>query len=535
MARTAKRYKDDCREGEANGVASFCVGIYSRLSVDNNERKSESVKNQIDIINQFICSNNSNPDREMNLTVYDTYIDRGVSGTSFEREGFERLLQDVKERKINCIIVKDLSRFGRDYLEAGNLIEKILPFLECRFIAVADHFDSMAANAEEGKLTMHIKNLVNDVYAKDISKRVALAREMSAERGSFIGGFAPYGYEIVTIEGVRKLQINGECAEVVRKIYTLCSQGVACRAIITRLYNDKVHRISDYKKYGHVYWAEGEELHQWSEGAIYGMLHNTNYLGNLQQHGVTVNNTHQAIVSIELFEEVQKRMKGGTPERKIKYKSEDTENIYRSILHCGNCGKRMHGVYYRSRVKDERHYAYCCGGAYLIDGRRCEKNYIREEQITALVLEQLRNVLKRQQVRAKDLTMLNMAEYNSKIAEYIRNEKKIGEERECMKKQAGIIYRQYKDGMITGEEYDTFRKNRKEKERYAEKSLEEMKQKLRKAKHKAEEENKFLRSLFKVDKCKRLNIQLVEALIKKITVFPDGVIDIVYKFSDVEV
>lgn len=118
-------------------------------------------------------------------------------------------------------------------------------------------------------------------------------------------------------------------------------------------------------------------------------------------------------------------------------------------------------TYYQSRVKDERHYAYYCRSAYLIDERKCEKNYIREEQITAFVLEQLRNVLKEQQVKAKDLTKLNMEEYECKIAEYELEEKKIAEECEYMKKQAGIIYGQYKEGVITRAEYDAFKQNKK--------------------------------------------------------------------------
>ena len=138
MARTAKKYQ---RENTLTGEQSlpcFCVakaserscqwqvlkvGIYSRLSVDHDDRKSESIENQIEIAKRFIEENNANPERKMNLVVHDIYIDRGISGTSFERPEFDRLMQDVKERRVNCIIVKDLSRFGRDYVEAGKLIE----------------------------------------------------------------------------------------------------------------------------------------------------------------------------------------------------------------------------------------------------------------------------------------------------------------------------------------------------------------------------------------------------------------------------
>lgn len=552
MARTANRYKAADNGVRTNDRLRYYVGVYSRLSVDNDDRKAESIENQIDIINQFIQANNSNPDKEMELIVYDTYIDRGISGTSFERNGLERLMQDVKEHRVTCIMVKDLSRFGRDYLETGNFIEKILPFLGCRFIAVADHFDSMSENVSENRLAMNIKNLVNDMYAKDISKRVTVARRMSAESGSFIGSFAPYGYEVVHAQGIRKLQIKEECAQVVRNIFLLYAQGVTIKDIITILYSRKVHRISDYKKYGHVYCKAGEVLHQWSEGSISGMLQNTNYLGNLQQcklksrlyegkkgisyaeekDWVTVRYTHEAIVNEELFEKVKERKSGSKPGTKIPYQNKNTENIYRNILCCGCCGKGMHAVYHQSRIKAERHYAYYCRSAYLMDNRKCERNYIREEQLTELVLEQVCNMLKQQQIKAKNLTKLNMEEYERKIAEYVHEEKKIAKDCEYMKKQSGIMYGRYKEGIITREEYVDFKQNKKEQYDIAEKRWEKLKQKSSQAKRNAEEENKFLHSLLKADNCKKLNIELVEALIEKISVFPDGIIDIVYKFSN---
>ena len=156
MARTAKRYQRENISTREQSLPCFRVGIYSRLSVDHDNRKSESIENQIEIVKRFIEENNADTERKMNFVIHDIYIDRGISGTSFERPEFDRLMQDIKERTVNCVIVKDLSRFGRDYVEAGKLIEKVFPFLGCRFIAVTDHFDSMAVDAEENKFTMNI-------------------------------------------------------------------------------------------------------------------------------------------------------------------------------------------------------------------------------------------------------------------------------------------------------------------------------------------------------------------------------------------
>lgn len=552
MARTVKRYRGTDRISKAAESKCYYVGIYSRLSVDNHDRKSESVENQIEIINQFICENNERTDRRIKLVVYDTYIDRGISGTSFQRDGFERLMQDVREHRVTCIMVKDLSRFGRDYLETGNLIEKILPFLGCRFIAVADHFDSMAENADESNLAMNIKNLVNDMYAKDISKRVSIARKMTAEKGSFIGIDAPYGYQVVWVDGIRTFQIQEDSAEVVRKIFTWFSEGFSIKDIILKLYEQKVHRISDYKKYGHSYCEDEKEvLHQWSEGAIYRILHNSSYTGKLEQgktrsrlyegrkgisypnreEWIVVENTHPAIINEKEFETVQSKWKKKGL-RKTEYHEKDTENIYRNLIYCGNCGKLLHATFYQSRTKGERHYSYLCRDAYLLDERKCEKKYIREEQLTAYILQQLNSILREQKVKQKDLTRMNQTVYEEKIAEYAWKEKKITEECAVLKKQAGILYGQYKEGVITREEYLLFQQNRKEQDNFAEKRREEIKRKIQRAKSRMEEENKFLRSLLKAEQCKRLNIQLVESMIEKISVFPDGKLEITYKFSN---
>lgn len=344
MARTAKRYQNACGKEKANETTRFFVGIYSRVSVVHNDDKSETIENQIDIVTQFVQRLNATADKE-EFIIQGIYIDRGISGTSFKREGFQRLLQDVRERKINCIMVKDLSRLGRNYLETGNLIEKIFPFLECRFIAVTDQFDSMAVNVNESKFTMNIKNLINDMYAKDISKRVVMARKMSAQKGSYVGSFAPYGYYVVNMEGIRKLRINEECAQIVRWIYLLYAQGAAFWEIIDYLYSKKVHTINDYKKYGHVYCNENESLQQWNASTIFSILHNTSYLGNLQQCGlkarqhqdekeeIIVNGTHQAIISSELAEKVQRRWKDNKAGRRKQHKGSNTEDDAKEVIY----------------------------------------------------------------------------------------------------------------------------------------------------------------------------------------------------------
>ena len=140
MARTAKRYKKNT-EKKISGIPVCMAAIYARLSVDNDEKKSESIETQVTLIKEFIQKHNENPDRECEIVVYDIYSDLGKTGTNFDRPGFERMMNDVRAGKINCILVKDFSRFGRNYIETGNYLEKILPFMKVRFISVCGNDD----------------------------------------------------------------------------------------------------------------------------------------------------------------------------------------------------------------------------------------------------------------------------------------------------------------------------------------------------------------------------------------------------------
>lgn len=559
MARTKKRYLEMPVETVYVEVfaVSYSVGIYSRLSVDHDDRKSESIENQIEIIRQYITNQNKNPKMKQKFEIYDIYIDRGISGTSFEREGFDRLMDDVRNRNVNCIIVKDLSRFGRNYLETGNYIEKILPFLGVRFIAVTDGFDSMSENASEKKLAMNIKNLVNDMYAKDISKRVMTARKIAAEGGAYIGSTTPYGYTAEEINGIRKLVIHPENAGIVRYLFESYASGTSYGEMSSCLYQKKVHRIREYNKYGHTYWKNGEILCQWNPDVIRGVLSNSVYTGKLVQckrksqlqegqkgscytgenEWITVENSHEPIIEQELFDKVnaglKRREKKAADNRKSgKDAITDDENIFRHILYCGNCGGKMHATYYQSRVNGKKSYSYYCRRAYYIDERKCSKNYIKEEQLERCCLEQVKQILKEQNLSSKALTAMNNLECEKMKAAYFEEQNKIMQEKQKLSAQAATLYMQYKEGRVSNQEYSSFRKNRAEYENFCEKRMEELKRKIRKSEIRAEEQNKFLRSLQKVKGCKKLNIQLIESLIEKITVSSDGVIDIQFRFKN---
>ena len=194
MARVSKRKKTVDKIGTQTEKIVLKTAIYARLSSDAKDNSSESIETQVHIAEDFINSFNEKSGN-VRLEVFDRYMDLGRSGTNFDRDEFSRLMQDIRLGDVKCIVVKDLSRFARNYIEAGNYIERIFPFLGVRFIAVSDGLDTWAEGQERQQLTSEIKNLVNDMYAKDFSKKAKLSHKQRQEQGHYIGGYAPYGYK----------------------------------------------------------------------------------------------------------------------------------------------------------------------------------------------------------------------------------------------------------------------------------------------------------------------------------------------------
>jgi DNA invertase Pin-like site-specific DNA recombinase len=328
MARTAKRYLK--AEGtKSTPIPVFKVGIYARLSVDHKDNKSESIETQIELLKEFI-------DHDVSLVLYDTYTDLGKTGTNFERPGFERLMRDIREGKVNCILVKDSSRFGRNYIETGDYLEKIFPFLKVRFISACDQYDSFSDNSESQELSMNIKHLVNEAYARDISVKERASKRTEQKKGSYVGSMAPYGYHCEEENGIRKLIVDPDAAEIVRRIFTQYADGMSVRQIIDGLFEDGVHRVSDYNLYHHVYRKEGDLLHEWGSSSVRAILTRNSYYGDLVQHKyesrfsrgekgcdfidekdwIIAYEAHEAIISKDLFERSAERLKATKEGRK---------------------------------------------------------------------------------------------------------------------------------------------------------------------------------------------------------------------------
>ncbi len=458
----------DCVETEKSKKC-YSVGIYARLSVDCSNEKNESIETQIEMAKGFM-------ERQPDMALFDCYSDLGRSGTNFEREGFNRLMADVRLRKVDCIIVKDFSRFGRNYIETGNYIQKIFPFLGVRFISVTDNFDSLFATGDE--LGINLKNLANEMYARDIAAKVKSSRRMQWEKGSYTGGLPPYGYRAQWIDGKKCLFPEDVTSELVKELYRLFGEGKNLKELTKWLYGKEVHRPTDYRRYGHIFKEEGDELKEWTTGSVKLILTNPVYMGCLVQactcgkeyrlrkkHDIASGDwsikedTHEALVTQEQFFHTAERFeKQAVYSRRNGFSKavQPDEDVFAGLLFCGDCKSRMTRV---SSVKGFssgnrlRMYGYFCRNSSRIDNLSCEKKYIAAHMLMKLIKETLKKEFALHGISSKELV-----EYNKKAAaeEEKKQEQKLTELERSMEHRScreRTQYLKYRKGKIDKEEF----------------------------------------------------------------------------------
>ena len=545
MARTSKK-KQEIRK---KPLKIYYVGIYARLSVDSGDRKNESIETQVEIIKAFIAQHDD-------MVVYGVYTDLGKTGTSFEREGFERMMRDVRARKINCIIVKDLSRFGRNHIETGNYIEKIFPFMGVRFIAVTDNFDSMDISGQNETMSVNLKNLVNEMYARDIAVKVKASKRAKWEQGSYTGGIPPYGYRAEWIDGKKYLFIEEDAAQIVRKIYELFLSGKNMKEIAVWLYDNKVTRPTEYHKTRQVYCMDGEKLLQWPRATVKLILTNPVYMGCLVQgctcgkdyimrsrHDIdsgdwsVKEHTHEAIISEELFFET-----AGKFEKSSVYCNKDgfskkipvEEDIFADVLYCGDCGskmKRVSAVREFSSKDKVRTYCYKCPKSDRIDSFKCAGKSISLYSLTDIVKEAVRHEFTLSGMCPKDLVEMNNREMETLKEEWNARIDMLGRKLEVITKLGSEQYLKYRMGEM---DEGGFKRAKEENDKKAASIREESRViagKLRKIDSETARKNHFLRTLMKGSGKGELTAETVRTLFERIEVYPEHRLKVNFTFE----
>lgn len=274
----------------------FLAAMYLRLSRDdkstdggfdvgdvtdregNLKSESNSIGNQRELIRAFIHE-------QQDIELYDIYVDDGFSGSNFDRPEFKRMISDIEAGKVNCVIVKDLSRFGRDYIESGRYIQKIFPALSVRFIALTDHYDSFQADVSESGIVLPVKNFINDSYCRDISTKVKSQFEVKRKNGECIAPFALYGYKKAE-NNKSRLVPDEYAADIVRKIFAWKMEGMAVSAIAEKLNGLGILSPKEYKKSTGANYKggfSGAVKSRWSSSTVKRILTNETYLGHMVQ------------------------------------------------------------------------------------------------------------------------------------------------------------------------------------------------------------------------------------------------------------
>ena len=367
------------------------AGLYIRLSREDGDKlESESVATQKAILEKFISDHPT-------INLYDFYIDDGWSGTDFERPAFQKMMADITTKKINCVIVKDLSRFGRNYVEAGKYLETIFPLFKIRFISVNDMIDGTDNPSSINNIIVPFKNIINDEYCRDISMKVRSALDIRRRQGKFIGSFAPYGYKKDENDH-NKLVIDEPSAEIVRLIFAKFIDGYSIIGIARHLNEQRIPNPSAYKKL-----HRGSGL--WNDCTVRRILTNELYIGNLVQkknevisykihiskavgrkNRIVVANTHEPIISKSDFYKAQSLLSRDTRISPGKGKL----SALSGFVKCADCGRAMQK---RSVKQGAKFYEYYVCSNYK-KNHICTKHAIRTEVLEEAVITFLNKYIK---------------------------------------------------------------------------------------------------------------------------------------------
>lgn len=537
MARTSRKIENTLSKNRSLPVKA---ALYVRLSnEDNGGKGTDSIHNQLELLLNFA-------EGIENIEIVETYTDNGRTGTDFDRPEWERMLQDVKEQKVNCIIVKDLSRFARNYLEAGDYLEKIFPFLGVRFIAVNDQFDSEGEIFKEKDLITEFKNLANDYYSKDISKKVMASFNTKKGQGQFIGNRAPYGYILQENHFV----IDEPAAAVVKRIFSMKMQGKSFHEIAKVLNQEGIPSPSRYAGERGVKKYKGCSHILWQPQAVSRIIYNRVYVGDLVQGKYNrsiyskekqgkrkeesweiVRDAHPAIVDRESFDSIQKIREKNRRAWQDKQGETGYENILEGILVCGIC----HHVLRRNKDvrKGKAQYYFYCGSAYNYSQVKCNTSSIADYKIFDTVFRQIKLQI---DLAVEAKAVIEQMKKSSRCVLQLKRRK---QEKAQVKEELGRyiylktnIYEDMKQGILTKEEFLVA------KEKYALRIAELEEELNKKEKELADFEqymngsNRWMKAFLHFQGAEELTRDMAVELLEKVEMFGDKRVHIKFRFRN---
>ena len=431
--------------------------MYLRLSrEDGDSTESNSISNQRQIIKSYA--------RDNDFKVVAEYVDDGFSGSNFDRPKFKKMIQDLEEKKFKTIIVKDLSRFGRDYIESGKYLQKIFPEKGIRFISVNDNYDSKNADVSDTHLILPIRNFINDSYCRDISMKVKSSKEIKRKNGEFIGAFAPFGYKKDS-KNKHKLVVDTEVSHIIERIFNMKIDGYSSKAIADFLNSIGCVTPSKHKENSGDNHTTGFIVKdsKWDAKMVNRIITNKVYIGVLEQgktrklnykskrevevneeDWIVINDSHKPIISKSIYALANKMML-----RDVK-QSADIPHILSGMLYCKDCGSSM----VRRKVKSKNGYNifYICSN-YNNKGD-CTRHSIKEDYLLDMTLFALKDYLKKYNELLSQVNKLDVSKVTFNI-----DFESLNSEKRKYERLRQSLYMDLEDELITTEEFERFRKN----------------------------------------------------------------------------
>ena len=531
------------KQSRINSNKQWRFGVYTRRSFDDlDTSESNTIINQkelsVDYLKDF-----------PNSTIVDFYVDDGFSGTTFDRPSFKEMFDDVISGRINAIIVKDLSRLGRDHIKVGKYLEQIFPLYDLRLIAINDNIDSFLRPESLNDFMVPMKNLINETYAKDISKKVSSSYMTMAKQGKFVSGTSPYGYALDP-EDKHHLIVDKKEAEIVKQIFQMASngdgrikiskylnnEGILCRKEIQRRNKNKLPLDDKNIKIKYM----------WSTSTIGRMLVNETYIGNLvqlktykrsykdhreipkaEEDWIRCENTHEPIITKEEFTKVQNYIRKNTKERKT---TEKVYSIFNGKLKCADCGRAMLKQDDNRGNRKVSNY-YCMTHLHLKNS--CSPHKIRTEDLNNAVLESIQLQVKLVIELDRSIKKLFFKSNKNQMETTYKNNIRLAEIKlENLKNKKRETYKEWKFNSIDKKEFDSITSDIDSKIIKLNEDIERYNSSYQNVIKKIRKNDYWINHYKRNRKIKRLTKEIIDELIKTILIKENGSVIITFKYQD---
>lgn len=547
MARTKRKVNPlaPAVEQAAPQQRIYNVGGYARLSVeDSGKPGTDTIEAQQELIESYIAAQ---PDMQL----CGLYCDNGRTGMNFQRPEFERLMDDVRTGKINCIVVKDLSRFGRNYKETGSYLEQVFPFLGVRFVAVNDNFDTLTAERTSDGYIVPLKNIINEAYSRDISRKVSSALAVKQKAGEFIGSWAAYGYRKCA-EDKHRIEPDPVTAPIVRKVFDLRLGGMSLNKIAKRLNDDKIPTPAQYLHQTGCIKTERYNNAKWVPQVVKKITESEVYLGHMvqgqkksdlsrglkQQHTqksdwIIVKNTHEPLIDETTFRAVQAMSEKAKQAYYANLGVHDhlgsTPNILRGLIFCADCGRPL--VRYKEVTSKGKNlfYVFICP-THNVDITACPKKYHHETKLK----EVLWTVLQQEIALCVDMKNLVDKHSRSHAAVHHKLERQLAAARQALVRYNSLfnsLYQNYVDHLMDEREYIELKRQYREE-------IERVQAEIAALEHQQAEQkqqtvnNPWLTNFAAFAGEDALTEEMAHALIQRVEVYSDNRVEITLKYQD---